>query len=399
MTGAEVAQWFDMENASGGDFNSGGTSGGDVFVDNDNHAYDGGWDEGVLAIVANEAGVDHEVSITIDNSGGVAIDPAQTVLTLDVDASGSFSGGDASGGAVRLTIEGQTYDIDLGDLASGASGLLGAMNASGATIEYSQSGGFGSGAAVIVTFDGYEDGQALEDITQVQFGIDDDLNGEDMLAGTHTLVETGADTPATDQELGEVTMVQDWYVVDADADVMTGGTGADDFVIGESQFDNMDTIMDFEIGASGAAIDVIYLGAGLIDLNQNGTTVDEADRSTSGGLDLEDGEFVAGLVIDTIVNGGNVTALDEQVATTLEEAVADLFEANGVFEADAQGSNMGGAGLFSYEGDVYLIATGDEAADEFGDDDFIIDLNGLTLGAGEYLTLANFDVIEATITP
>jgi hypothetical protein len=333
-----------------------------------------------LTLTADDAGVDYEVLVNVNNDNDVATSAQTQTLTI--------SGMAGSTDNIDLVVGGQSYTIYIDDgVGSSAddaytiidTGLAAAMGYDSVTLRPGEvSGGDG---IVQLTFTGPADGSSMNLITAVQNVTTGDVN----------LATSAATGVPSDQETPTVDLVQDWYSVDADSDILAGGEGSDMFLVLESGFlpsgdSNIDTITDFTVGSGG---DVILFGGALIDTDGDGATADDVAEI----LDAA----VMPIEIDTIVNSGEIAALNSN-GTTLEEAVAELFTSNGIFEADANGSNIGGAGLFSWwdggtagEGTehVYIIATGETAEDAFGSDDFIVELTNFSLGEGEYLSMDN----------
>ena len=333
-----------------------------------------------LTLTADDAGVDYEVLVNVNNDNDVATSAQTQTLTI--------SGMAGSTDNIDLVVGGQSYTIYIDDgVGSSAddaytiidTGLAAAMGYDSVTLRPGEvSGGDG---IVQLTFTGPADGSSMNLITAVQNVTTGDVN----------LATSAATGVPSDQETPTVDLVQDWYSVDADSDILAGGEGSDMFLVLESGFlpsgdSNIDTITDFTVGSGG---DVILFGGALIDTDGDGATADDVAEI----LDAA----VMPIEIDTIVNSGEIAALNSN-GTTLEQAVGELFESNGVFEADANGSNIGGAGLFSWwdggtagEGTehVYIIATGETAEDAFGSDDFIVELTNFSLGEGEYLSMDN----------
>ena len=161
-----------------------------------------------------------------------------------------------------------------------------------------------------------------------------------------------------------VDTLQEARELQAASDTLEGGEGDDTYVIAESQLDTMDTIVGLDLGgASGEDRgDLIYLGAS------------DANRLIEDILG-EDGPS-EGLYIDTVVNGGEVVALEGE-NLDLASAVATLFEGDGVFDTDSVTSTHA-AGLFSHQGETYLIAVGGDAGTSFGTDDYIVKVTGFT---------------------
>src|SRR5690606_35064111 len=99
-----------------------------------------------------------------------------------------------------------------------------------------------------------------------------------------------------------------------------GGEGSDTYVIAGSQFDSMDTIVGLDFGGAGEdeGVDHIVLGS--------------PESSELAGFILQ-GNELALPEIGKIVGGGEVKALSDNIS--LEQAVATLFEGDGVFDKDS----------------------------------------------------------------
>src|SRR5690606_2739546 len=151
------------------------------------------------------------------------------------------------------------------------------------------------------------------------------------------------------------------------SDILEGGEGSDLYVIGQSQFDTMDTIIGLDLGdGSGEDTqDLLALGA-LIPPGAYDSLPDFPDDPEA--------YVVHGLKIEHVVNHGEIVTL---TGPTLEAAVDSLFEANGWFEVSGSAATNA-AGLFQYGDDTYLIAVGDKSGAfgetdyGFGSDDFMI---------------------------
>lgn len=181
------------------------------------------------------------------------------------------------------------------------------------------------------------------------------------------LVEPGV--PASDW----VETIQEAREARNSSDTLQGGDGNDLYVIGASQFDNMDTIEGLYLGQGEDQGDVILLGA------------------AQGGLTENDLPELLHTQITQVVNAGEVKALEGEGLVDLQAAVATLFEeGDGVFETATNA-----AGLFSFEGETYLIAVGSEATGAFGADDFIVKVTGVT----GTLDVTDFDSSFWTWTP
>src|SRR5690606_31967172 len=77
-----------------------------------------------------------------------------------------------------------------------------------------------------------------------------------------------------------------------------------------------------------------------------------------------------------IVNNGQPIDITN-TGLTLQDAVNELFAANGVFQSTSDAA-INSAGLFTYGEDTYLIAVGEDAEGGFGADDFIVKVTGYT---------------------
>jgi hypothetical protein len=176
------------------------------------------------------------------------------------------------------------------------------------------------------------------------------------------------------------------------ADVLEGGAGDDLYVIAFSQLDpdQMVTIKGLDLGGVGddESADRINLGTlfaiGDYDANVAGELYSILNTANAFHLGEggEDGQGIVnnGLPID-ITNTG----------ATLQQAVNELFAANGVFQSTSDAA-INSAGLFTYGEDTYLIAVGEDAEGGFGADDFIVKVTGYTgtLDASDFADLYSY---------
>jgi hypothetical protein len=177
------------------------------------------------------------------------------------------------------------------------------------------------------------------------------------------------------------------------ADVLEGGAGDDLYVIAYSQLDpeQMTTIVGLDLGGVGEdeGADRINLGTlfaigdyDASDLHCGLYSILNTDNTFHLGQGGEDGQGIVnnGLPID-ITNTG----------LTLQDAVNELFAANGVFQSTSDAA-INSAGLFTYGEDTYLIAVGEDAEGGFGADDFIVKVTGYTgtLDASDFADLYSY---------
>ena len=159
----------------------------------------------------------------------------------------------------------------------------------------------------------------------------------------------GSDQGAPQVELEQVGRATEEVVTRLEADVLTGGADKDVFVIRNSD-DNQNMLTD-------KVYDTITdLDLGGLKNNASPTTVDKIQ------LDF---------AINGLANAGATVAL--VAAPTLEAAVSVLFQQGDVFL-----SQVNKAGLFTYGGETYLIAAGEDASNQFGVDDVIVKVTGVT---------------------
>jgi hypothetical protein len=172
--------------------------------------------------------------------------------------------------------------------------------------------------------------------------------------GTPNVVNVAAQPPGTDDESISVDLashvVPEPAVVGGvlNADVLTGGEGNNEFVFLGSTFAEFNFI-------DGTPVDAIDT---ITDLKL-GTNVLEGQADT---INLQ-------FAINDVVNDGVATAL---VGASLQGAVDVLFQTGGVLNNVANA-----AGLFTWQGDTYLVAA-DSGGTDFGGDDVIVKVTGVT---------------------
>jgi hypothetical protein len=132
------------------------------------------------------------------------------------------------------------------------------------------------------------------------------------------------------------------------ADILTGGEGNNEFVFIGSTFAEFNVI-------DGTPVDAIDT---ITDLKL-GTNVLEGQGDT---INLQ-------FAVNDVVNDGVATGL---VGASLQGAVDVLFQTGGVLNNVANA-----AGLFTWQGDTYLVAA-DSAGIDFGADDVILKVTGVT---------------------
>lgn len=151
-----------------------------------------------------------------------------------------------------------------------------------------------------------------------------------------------------------------------DADILTGGAGNDTFFFTVSGGDNMlstnvmDTITDLNLGGNGASsVDKLHLV--------------ESDVA---------GDDIGTLQITSVVSGTPVNI--NTYGDSLTQAINDMFSSGREFGSDE--TNI--AALVNYGADTYLVALGSIAQDQFGFDDYIVKVTGVsgTLDAGDFIT-------------
>jgi hypothetical protein len=169
-----------------------------------------------------------------------------------------------------------------------------------------------------------------------------DLVAEQTAAGaTNTQLITSATTAGTPQVVIGGTLA---------ADALTGGDGADTFVIlggaddNGSTFISMDTITDLNLGAATVAgrVDVIDLNPGVVS------------------------------TITALVNAGQPVAMNSQAAS-LSAAVNGLFTVGATLRDAVNGT----AGLFTFGENTYLIALNGGDVGRFDGTDTIIKVTGV----------------------
>jgi len=162
-------------------------------------------------------------------------------------------------------------------------------------------------------------------------------------------------------------------------DVLEGGEGNDVYVIVGSQYESMDTIVGMDFGGVGndEGADRIVLGA---------PAAMELAWGVVNGETLPVGEDLL------IVNGGLVDHNSLNDDLDLETALEALFQGAGVFDAEGSSDTRTyAAGLFSHQGETYLIAVGGQAESKFGADDYIVKLENFsgTLDSSDLLMWSN----------
>jgi hypothetical protein len=150
-------------------------------------------------------------------------------------------------------------------------------------------------------------------------------------------------------------------------------------MIAGSQYESMDTIVGMNFGGVGEAegADRIVLGAVPANLVVEGAVED---------ITLPPSEDLL------IVNGGLVDHNSLNDDLDLETALEALFQGAGVFDAEGSSDTRTyAAGLFSHQGETYLIAVGGQAESKFGADDYIVKLENFsgTLDSSDLLMWSN----------
>ncbi|MFC7400177.1 DUF4214 domain-containing protein [Chelatococcus sp. GCM10030263] len=172
--------------------------------------------------------------------------------------------------------------------------------------------------------------------------------------GTPNVVNVAAQPPGTNDQSISVDLAShvapEAAVVggELNADILTGGEGNNEFVFIGSTFAEFNVI-------DGTPVDAIDT---ITDLKL-GTDVFAGQQDT---INLQ-------FVINDVVNDGVATAL---VGASLQGAVDVLFQTGGVLNNVANA-----AGLFTWQGDTYLVAA-DGAGTDFGGDDAIVKVTGAT---------------------
>jgi hypothetical protein len=183
--------------------------------------------------------------------------------------------------------------------------------------------------------------------------------------GSVTFTEQAGIPTPSDQSVG-VSLAQaatSGSIVGIASDTLEGGEGKDAYVMAESQFATMDTIVGLNLGGASDSDsgDKLVLG-GYLRAGDFGSVGEESNALQVENL----------LNVNTVVNSGQASAIE---GVDLQTAVNTLFQAGGAFDqAGAAGTNA--AGLFSWGGDTYLVAAGNAAGSTFGQDDYIVKVTG-----------------------
>ena len=341
----------------------------------DNIAYEGSGESIIHTAVADDTGL-----LTITGVDGerydVGADLTNQVLTQTIDFSASVSEETSGSFAFDVTYDGNLYTVTGSVSGEDSISSLSAVELE-AAVDADNDGNADafviSGSSITITQTMSElSGLEVKTVTDVELASATDASAD------YTLTTIGGafeENPSV-----EVTQLITANSVFA-ADTLTGGEGNDTFAIYSSGqivdgiHANIDHITDMDFGAVDAA-DAITFG-GYWEANS-----DYVNSYTTGDEFLSDVINVgSGLVgdADGIVNQNaedGSTIVIELTGETFEQAVADLFDAQGVF-AEGDLNEVNSAGLFSYDDRDYVIAVGENAGG-FGTDDFIVDVTGYT---------------------
>lgn len=338
----------------------------------------------VVNIDGTVAGIDNSVATSVTNAG----DTAQVAtLSLNAIAAGETVTVSYNGGSQSFVVgAGPAADAtDFGAIVTGLNGAGGLLSGTGVTASFVDNATNNDGVGNLV-FAGANPGSVIsapgsptvftaptisvtggDGATVLAVGGAGTVAAVDRAVQTAPTATDGAATVAganTSQSLASVVTTPAVAGAAAGvtlaADTLTGGAGNDTFVIlggagdNGSTFTTMDTITDLNLGGSNQAgrVDVIDLNPGVAS------------------------------TITALVNAGQPLAMNAQ-ATSLSAAVNGLFTAGAALATAANGT----AGLFTYNGDTYLIALNGGAVGSFDGNDTIIKVTGVagTLDISDFI--------------
>jgi hypothetical protein len=328
-----------------------------------------------LFIVGVIAGDDLEVTADIDNTNGIADVPQVYTIASSIDMDDDGENGERT---FYIVVKGQTYTYNP-DESDSFDGLAEALGAS--DISYSND---------VITITGPLNGADMPLITQAY------VQNWNAVSYSASIDITDADQAADDQDTPEVTVVQDYHTVHADEqDDLHAGAGQDSFLINKSADSTdvvdalaaVDTIHNLQLGEGGDLVvfnSFVMNADPLLNIQVMVGNMNDAGYLWPLGLSGDAGmsyhsyfaDATNALEIDSVVNFGGIAAMNSN-AGTLAAAVNGLFAENNVFEVSGSAATNA-AGLFSYGGETFLIAVGDDASASFGADDFIVKLVGVT---------------------
>jgi len=308
--------------------------------------------KGAAALGANS----DTVSVVIGSTSGAVATADNTVLQT--------AAGAATGALTFSNIEVLNFDVKA-DAANQTSTGTGAITAAAATT-VTLKGGF-AGEAFALSAGGAFGGQPLTSIDASTFTGNLTVSGNAF----SQVIKAGS---------GNDVILTGGRAAFADAtasDVLTGGAGQDQFQFATS--DAALTGANLTTAAASIADGVSEITA-ISDLNLGGSTagsfVDRIDLSVVGGANTA-GTLGLNANVVTIANGGAVTAM---TGTNLGTAVNAVV--NGGVLAGPNAAGTVTAGLFSFGGETYLIASeGSVNNDNFGavaSADIIIRVTGVT---------------------
>ncbi|NTU57999.1 MAG: hypothetical protein HGB00_03655 [Chlorobiaceae bacterium] len=336
ISGYYVAEAFKNYIATGNDGESNISFTGDAWGDFNDHVTGshGISDGAVLTLTGTEVGEGHSVTASVNNGADQAV--AAQYQTLQAGTDGWTS---------KITFNGTDYTINsdggTGVLDAGYTALSNAVTGLGGTINYDN-------GTNLLTITGHLDGAAFPQMTA---------------ATTGTLAFHAATGLPADQADPSVVQTQDVSAsTGMAADVLTGGAGHDTFVVTESQLTNFDTITDLNIVNGSLSHDLISLGS----FYEKTTELSWGDVNHN---------TVQELVIDDVVNGGVAVAMN---GASLSAAVNSLFDGGSSPFHNGSPTDTNAAGLFTYGGETYLVAVGENSTGAFGADDFIVKVTGVT---------------------
>ena len=327
------------------------------------------------------------VTFNIKNATGLGA--SSDALYVNVGSAKGTTGVNAAGGAAAdgLTTTGTetlTVNVVANNTAANTATGLGGITADGSLSSITLKGGAASTAFSLGT---------LTSTTAALTNIDGSaFLGDLTIAGTAVsqIIKGGAGNDALSTG-GRTT-----YTAGVSADVLTGGAGKDTFT--------------FETSAAASTADTILTGANLTAIDGNASAYGrmEIARITdlnlggdSAGTKVDTIKFVetpaaaaatladasSALTSITVVNGGAATAM---TGADLGTAVNAIVSTGGVLATSAGGGKLA-AGLFTWGGDTYLIASEQTAVnDTFGNvagRDIIIKVTGVTgtLDASDFI--------------